>query len=138
MNILAALDLSEAAKNVLATAVATAKEKGARLTLFSVAEDFKDIGDFMDSASVSEKFLAAARKAQEEALKAAKAQGVDAKAVTEQGVSPADIIVRYAADNAIDLIIMGSKSKSALDRFLIGSVTSKVVAHAPCSVLVLR
>ncbi|WP_243359254.1 universal stress protein [Fundidesulfovibrio terrae] len=138
MNILAALDLSEAAKNVLATAVATAKEKGAQLTLFSVAEDFKDIGDFMDSASVSEKFLAAARKAQEEALKAAKDQGVDAKAVTEQGVSPADIIVRYAADNAMDLIIMGSKSKSALDRFLIGSVTSKVVAHAPCSVLVLR
>ena len=138
MNILAALDQSEAAKTVLATAVATAKEKGAQLTLFTVAEDFMDIGDFMDSASVSEKFLAASQKAMEEARQAAKAMGVEAKAVTAQGVSPADIIVRQAAENGVDLIIMGSRGKSAIDRFLIGSVTSKVVAHAPCSVLVLR
>lgn len=138
MKILAALDLSETAKAVLEKAVAMAKQQGAELTLISVAEDFMDIGDFMDSASVSEKFLAAAKKAVDEAQAVAKAQGVDTKALAEQGVSPADIIVRYAADNSMDLIVMGSRGKTAVTRFLLGSVVAKVVAHAPCSVLVVR
>lgn len=138
MKILAALDLSETAKAVLEKAVAMAKQQGAELTLISVAEDFMDIGDFMDSASVSEKFLAAAKKAVDEAQAVAKAQGVDTKALAEQGVSPADIIVRYAADNSMDLIVMGSRGKTAVTRFLLGSVAAKVVAHAPCSVLVVR
>jgi len=138
MKILAALDLSASSKTVLEKAVAMAKQQGAELTLLTVAEDFKDIGDFMDSASVSDKFLSAARKAAEEAKAAAKGMGIDAKAEVEQGISPADIIVRYATDKGIDLIIMGSRGKNAIDRFLVGSVTAKVVAHAPCSVLVLR
>lgn len=138
MKILAALDLSATAKTVLEKAVATAKQQGAELTLLCVAEDFMDVGDFMDSASVSEKFLMAARKAMEEAQASAKAMGVTVTTHVEQGVSPADIIVRYAADKGIDLIVMGSRGKSAIDRFLVGSVTSKVVAHAPCSILVLR
>lgn len=138
MKILAALDLSASAKTVLEKAVATAKQQGAELTLLCVAEDFMDIGDFMDSASVSQKFLAAAKSSLEEAKATAKAMGVDAKIEVEQGVSPADIIVRYATDKAIDLIVMGSRGKGAIDRFLVGSVTSKVVAHAPCSILVIR
>lgn len=138
MKILAALDLSATAKTVLEKAVATAKQQGAELTLLCVAEDFMDVGDFMDSASVSEKFLTAAKKAMEEAQASAKAMGVTVTTHVEQGVSPADIIIRYAADKGIDLIVMGSRGKSAIDRFLVGSVTSKVVAHAPCSILVLR
>ena len=138
MKILAALDFSKAAKTVLEKAVETAKQQGAQLTLLTVAEDFMDIGDFMDSASVSEKFLSAAKKSVQQAKAAAKEMGVDATAEAEQGVSPADIIVRYATDKGIDLIIMGSRGKSAVDRFLVGSVTTKVVAHAPCSVLVIR
>ncbi|MFP5221908.1 MAG: universal stress protein [Acidobacteriota bacterium] len=138
MKILAALDLSASAKIVLEKAVATAKQQGADLTLLCVAEDFLDIGDFMDSASVSEKFMAAARKAMEEAKATALAMGLNVKTEVEQGVSPADIIVRYATDNAIDLIVMGSRGKGVIDRFLVGSVTSKVVAHAPCSILVIR
>ena len=47
-------------------------------------------------------------------------------------------IVQYATDKGIGLIVMGSRGKSAIDRFLVGSVTTKVVAHAPCSVLVIR
>ena len=138
MKILAALDFSKTAKTVLEKAVETAKQQKAQLILLTVAEDFMDIGDIMDSASVSEKFLAAAKKSVAQAKAAAKEMGVDVIAEAEQGVSPADIIVRYAADKGIDLIVMGSRGKSAIDRFLVGSVTTKVVAHAPCSVLVIR
>jgi nucleotide-binding universal stress UspA family protein len=68
----------------------------------------------------------------------AKALGIEAKILLEQGVSPADLIVKVAEDQKIDLLVLGSRTKKGLDRFLIGSVASKVVAHAPCSVLVVR
>ena len=138
MKILAALDFSATGKAVLEKAVAHAKKEGAQLTLLCVAEDFMDIGDFMDSASVSAKFLDAAKKNLAEAQAYAKSQGIEAATYSEQCVSPADCVVRFAAENGIDLIIMGSRGKTGIDRFLVGSVTAKVVAHAPCSVLVLR
>lgn len=37
-----------------------------------------------------------------------------------------------------DLVVMGSKGLTGLRRFLLGSVSHKVVRHAPCSVLVVR
>jgi nucleotide-binding universal stress UspA family protein len=37
-----------------------------------------------------------------------------------------------------DLIVMGHKGKSGLERFLLGSVATRVVHHAPCSVWIVR
>jgi nucleotide-binding universal stress UspA family protein len=37
-----------------------------------------------------------------------------------------------------DLIILGYKGKSAIGKFLLGSVTNRVARHAPCSVLAVR
>ncbi len=37
-----------------------------------------------------------------------------------------------------DLIVVGSRGRSGLDRFLLGSVSEGVVRHAPCSVEVVR
>jgi len=54
------------------------------------------------------------------------------------GSSPADSILTFAEKEGVDLIVMGSRAKTGLDRFLIGSVASKVVAHSKCSVLVVR
>jgi nucleotide-binding universal stress UspA family protein len=54
-------------------------------------------------------------------------------------VSPvADAIINYAVNNNTDLIVMGSKGKTGLKRFLIGSVAEGVVRHAHCPVLVVR
>jgi nucleotide-binding universal stress UspA family protein len=36
------------------------------------------------------------------------------------------------------LIVIGNKGRSAINRFLLGSVTSKVVHHAPCNVLLVK
>jgi nucleotide-binding universal stress UspA family protein len=52
--------------------------------------------------------------------------------------SIADAIINYAANNNTDLIVMGSKGKTGLKRFLIGSVAEGVVRHAHCPVLVVR
>jgi nucleotide-binding universal stress UspA family protein len=51
---------------------------------------------------------------------------------------PAGQIVRYAADAAIDLIVMGTHGRTGLERLLMGSVAEKVLREAPCSVLVVK
>lgn len=50
--------------------------------------------------------------------------------------SPANAILDYAEEEQIDLIVVGSRGLSAVKRFLLGSVASKVVHAASCSVLV--
>lgn len=52
--------------------------------------------------------------------------------------SPADSIVNYAERKKADLIVMGTHGRTGIKRFLLGSVASGVVAHAKCSVLVVR
>jgi len=52
--------------------------------------------------------------------------------------SIADTIVNYAESKNVDLIVMGTKGRTGIKRFLLGSVASGVVAHAKCSVLVVR
>ncbi|NDY58587.1 universal stress protein [Desulfovibrio sulfodismutans] len=139
MKIMAALDLSGHAAGILEKAVEIAKQSGGELTIAVVAEDFLDIGDYLgESANITEKSLAAAKVGAAKYAAKAKELGVEAKVLLEQGVSPADLLVKMAEDNKIDLLVVGNRTKKGLDRFLIGSVASKVVAHAPCSVLVVR
>lgn len=53
-------------------------------------------------------------------------------------VSVIDTIVNYAADQNVDMIVMGTRGRTGLKRFLLGSVANGVVHHAHCPVLVVR
>ena len=57
--------------------------------------------------------------------------------VTEQGSTFVQI-VRYANDNAVDLIVMGTHGRTGLSHMLIGSVAEKVVLKASCPVLTIH
>jgi nucleotide-binding universal stress UspA family protein len=52
--------------------------------------------------------------------------------------SPVKMLVEYAEQNAIDLIMLSTHGRSGVDRVMIGSVAEKLVRLAHCSVLVLR
>lgn len=54
-----------------------------------------------------------------------------------EAVSAAEAILRYAEHNDVDHIVLGARSSSTLRRHL-GSVSTKVVAEAHCSVSVVR
>lgn len=54
-----------------------------------------------------------------------------------EAMDPGAAIVDYAVHNSVDHIVMGARASSALRRHL-GSVSSAVVAEAPCSVTVVR
>jgi nucleotide-binding universal stress UspA family protein len=51
---------------------------------------------------------------------------------------PADEILDVAQQRKADLIVTGAKGLGAIGRFLLGSVSTRVVQHATCSVLVVR
>jgi nucleotide-binding universal stress UspA family protein len=68
-----------------------------------------------------------------------KAHGViEISTVLVTGDSPAQEIVTFAEKEKIDLIVIGSKGKSATARFLLGSVASKVVKYSHCCVYVVK
>lgn len=47
-------------------------------------------------------------------------------------------IIEYADDHGIDLIVMGTHGRRGLDRYLLGSVTEKVVRASDVPVLTIR
>src|SRR5262249_60382041 len=63
--------------------------------------------------------------------------GLKAESGIEEGV-PKDVLVRGAENWGADCIFLGARGRGRLERFLIGSVSSAVVARAHCSVEVTR
>ena len=53
---------------------------------------------------------------------------IDAKSITES-------IIEYANRKNIDLIVIGTRGRTGLKRFFMGSIANGVVQHAHCSVL---
>ena len=51
---------------------------------------------------------------------------------------PADVIVQEAEDSGADMIVVGTRGLNAAKRLVMGSVSTTVVHHAPCDVLVVR
>ena len=47
-------------------------------------------------------------------------------------------ILDEAARLNSNLIMLGDKGKSAIEKFLLGTVTKRVARHAPCSVWIVR
>ncbi len=64
-------------------------------------------------------------------------EGIEASYVVEFG-SPTDRIVEYAAENDIDLVVMGTHGRTGLRRVIMGSVAEAVVRKAECPVLALK
>ena len=52
--------------------------------------------------------------------------------------SPAEAIIEVAKTRKSDVIVMGSRGLGKLAGLLLGSTSQKVVAHAPCPVLIVR
>ena len=82
------------------------------------------------------KFLSHAKRAKEEATAAMKSLRLRGRVVTERGPVAATIVT--AAKRGVRLVAVGSRGLDALDRFMLGSVSTHVVHHVSCSVLVVR
>ncbi|MDN5943262.1 MAG: universal stress protein [Nitrospira sp.] len=63
--------------------------------------------------------------------------GFTAEPVYQLG-NPAEEILKAAVKHDADLIVIGAQGLGAMARFLLGSVSTRVVQHATCAVLVVR
>lgn len=51
---------------------------------------------------------------------------------------PADQIVSFAEEVKADLIVLGHRGRSEISRWLLGSISKRVLSYAHCSVLIAR
>ena len=63
--------------------------------------------------------------------------GIQPECVVQEGAA-ADAILRLAQERAMSLIVLGTHGWRGLDHLMLGSVTERVLRHAPCPVLAVR
>jgi nucleotide-binding universal stress UspA family protein len=63
--------------------------------------------------------------------------GIDVQSLLCEG-DPPDVILDIAQGKKADLIVLGTYGRKGLNRLLLGSVTSRVIADAPTDVLVVK
>ena len=88
-------------------------------------------------------YFAAARrmwhkKWNDQVLSLARSEGVRASAQVLQSASVVKSLLDFASSKKADLLVVGTRGLGAFERLTIGSVSSAVVNHATCSVLVVR
>ena len=71
-------------------------------------------------------------------LKLAETHGVRAKGELLEAGSTAQAIVEFAASEKVDLIIVGTRGMTGFKKLILGSVSSALVGHSECPVLVAR
>ena len=73
----------------------------------------------------------------EELTAEAEARGLEVTTTVREG-HPAEAILEHAETEPVDLIAMGTAGRGGVDRFVLGSVTDRVVRSAPVPVVTVR
>jgi nucleotide-binding universal stress UspA family protein len=136
MKVLVPIDDSEHSRKAVARALELAENQGAEITLMTVTPVASDFLDEM--RNIQEKLTAEYRGWLDRAKAVFDGKGIKVATILEEGLVPANNIIRRAEDDKFDRIIMGSTGRSGLARVLMGSTAAKVVAHAPCEVTIIR
>lgn len=55
-----------------------------------------------------------------------------------EGINPSMRIVEYAASKNMDLIVINTHGRKGIKKFMLGSITEKIIQESPCAVLALR
>jgi len=137
--ILVAFDGSQESYKAYDFALRLSKEcpsKEREITVLSVAQppepaDITEIKAVLDSATEYYK------KEFKKVFSIAKDNGIEVKTDIVAG-HPADQIVRYAAENGFDMIVMGQRGMSKIERWLLGSVSRRVATYATCPVVIVK
>jgi nucleotide-binding universal stress UspA family protein len=143
-HILISTDESEIAQKGVEHGLALAKALGAKATIIMVAESrFAFVaGDSGLSASAYLEYANVQRQLGQKVLAGAKEAadyaGVEADTLLLTHNFPDEAIVETAQARNCDLIAMSSHGRRGLNRLILGSVTSEVLANSPVPVLVIR
>jgi nucleotide-binding universal stress UspA family protein len=141
MKILVAIDGSKDAGKGAELALDIAKSQGAEVWLLAIIPVYPGI-DLEITArardSLQNKLSSQAESELAKAKGLFQAGGIIPKAMTVESGAIADEIVTIAEQEKMDLIVIGSRGLGATGRFSLGGTAMKIIAQAPCSVLVAK
>jgi nucleotide-binding universal stress UspA family protein len=133
--IMVAWDGSETAAQAFEKAAELSAQHGAELHVVSVAETpdhVETVGEYEGALEDAARFFNRKRSS----LEATAARlGVTYEREVIHG-HPANALIEHVPQGEFDLLVVGRKGHGALERFLLGSVTLKLAAHAPCPLLI--
>ncbi|MEK6744909.1 MAG: universal stress protein [Nitrospirota bacterium] len=133
--VLVATDGSKYSGIAINKAVDFAKAYGGSLVVLSVVDVPMEF--YAEAPKAVEDMIHKAREYTAAVKKQAEAAGVKAESYVGEAEAW-EAIVKLAQDQNVNMIVVGSHGRTGLRRLLMGSVTEKVIGHAPCPVLVVK
>lgn len=136
--ILVAHDGSKSSDKALKKAVELAMNLNASLTVLSVIPELylTELSE-VDRNRVLEALSRETTDAMERIRKSLSGKSMEVKTLIRQG-DPAEKILETAQKMKVDLIVTGSHGRHGTKKFLLGSVSSKIVDYSKCPVLVVK
>jgi nucleotide-binding universal stress UspA family protein len=139
--LLVPMDFSDTAKKALQYAVPFAAAFDAEVVLLHVLQPYTlpaDLGYLPPELAISEReILSSAREELTRLCVREISARARCRAEVRQGL-PWQEIVATARETNTDLIVLATHGRTGVQHVLLGSVTERVVRHAPCPVLVVR
>jgi nucleotide-binding universal stress UspA family protein len=132
--ILVPLDGSSLAEQALPHGIVHATHFAAELVLLRVLEPLPGLSMASPARKQAEEWLADQAREYLEALAASIPEGIQVETALSEG-RPYLEIVRFADESQVDLIVMSTRGQSGWSRWLLGSVTDRVVRGATVPVL---
>jgi len=132
-----ATDGSDHARKALVYARDLAKLHDAKIFVVHVYSKVSDFLGYKDYDTILGHRISAGEKIIKEAENELELAGLTFQTELLEGPM-AEAILNVAETRNADLIVLGARGTSTLEGLLLGSVTQKVVHHAPCPVLVVH
>jgi len=142
--ILVPYDGSESAKCAAKTALFLAEKLGSEITFITVVNarpagmslyDLK-LHEYINAYElIAKREKEFSEKKLKELVEELSCCGIKTKTLVLEGI-PDEQIIKKATTGNYDLIVMGRRGLSPVKRLFLGSVSQKVLANSPCSVLI--
>ena len=137
--ILVPVDGSDNSYKALEAALVLSEKLGSNISVVNVMEQVPIT--HIESEKLLSELLEAYKKENQEILSKcsdiAHQKGITIKTVLLQG-NPASVILDYSKKENFDLVIMGSRGMGKFKELILGSVSSKIVHHSPCAIMIIR
>ena len=134
--ILVPVDGSKYSNRALARACNLAKKYDSRISLIYVIDNSRVIL-FVSRKDYLNELKNFGKKVLEKATRMTEKRKVKSKQVMKEG-KPAQQILNFVKKEKHDLIVVGNKGLGSIDRFFMGSVSTKLVNNSQCPVLVVK
>ena len=137
--ILVPVDGSDNSYKALEAALVLSEKLGSNISVVNVMEQVPIT--HIESEKLLNELLEAYKKENQEILSKcsdiAHQKGITIKTVLLQG-NPAPVILDYSKKENFDLVIMGSRGMGKFKELILGSVSSKIVHHSSCAIMIIR